>query len=159
MIAIIRELFHHQAHADASFLMAIQRYEMASKDRDVLSLIHDILIAHRFWVYLCQDLPFPVEAADTAPGTLDEIAALFPATQAREPAWMYQLEEVDLERIVESPYIPGREVNIGECLMQACLHSQWHRVPLAVRLRALRGEPPAIDYIFWIEDRPFPSWP
>ena len=158
MVAIVRELFQYQAHADASMLMAIQRHEVASRDRDVLSLLHHILIAHRFWIHLCRGLPFSVEAANAARGGIDEIVQLFQDTQAMELAWLEQLEEFALERKVESPYLPGREISIRQALTQVCLHSQGHRAQLAVRLRALGGEPPPIDYILWIKNRPLPSW-
>ena len=158
MVALVRELFQYQAHADASMLMAIQRHEVALRDRDVLSLLHHILIAHRFWIHLCQGLPFSIEAANDARGGIDEIARLFQETQALELAWLEHLEEIDLERNVESSYLPEREISIRQALTQVCLHSQGHRAQLAVRLRALGGEPPPIDYILWIKDRPLPSW-
>ena len=157
MVAIVRELFEYQAYADASILKAIQRHEEASRDREILRLLHHILIAHRFWIHLCRGLPFSVEAENTARGRIDELVELYQQTQALELPWMEQLHELDMERTVESSYLPGRQITVGQALTQVCLHSQGHRAQLAVRLRALGGEPPPLDYILWIKDRPQPS--
>src|SRR5579884_3981150 len=153
MVALIRELFQYQAHADTAILMAVRSHEWASRDRSIVTLFHHILVAHRFWIHLCEGAPFHVEAESVVPGSLEEIATLFERTQAQEFAWMDRLSDDDLERTLESPYLPGRKVTIRQGLTQVCLHSQWHRGQLAARLRALGGEPPAIDYILWTKDR------
>ncbi len=158
MVAIFRELFHHQAHADASMLMAIKRHQAASNDPELRKLFHHILVAHRFWIHLCQGLPFSVEAENVVPATLDKIVARFQATQMQELVWLDQLEASDLARVLESQYIPGRQVTLGEALTQVCLHSHGHRAQCATRLRMLGGEPPPTDYILWVSDRPHPAW-
>ena len=159
MVALFQELFHHQAYADALLLMAIQRHEAASKDQELRTLLHHILIAHRFWLHLSQGLPFSVEAENVVPATLDEIITGYKETQAQENTWLERLEESDLIRTVESLYLPNRKVAVREGLMQVCLHSQWHRAQCATRLRMLGGEPPSLDYIFWVKERPGPIWP
>ena len=139
-------------------LMAIQRHEAASNDDELRKLLHHILVAHRFWIHLCQGLPFSVEAENIVPATLEEIIERFRATQMQELVWLDQLKASDLARVLESPYFPGRQVTVGEALTQVCLHSQGHRAQCATRLRTLGGEPPATDYILWLKDRPLPAW-
>ena len=158
MIAILRELFRHQAHADASILMAIKRHPVASHDQELRKLLHHILIAHRFWTHLGQGFSFSVEAESVVPDTLDEIVAQFQATQTQELVWLDQLEASDLERVLESQDIAGRQVSLGDALTQVCLHSQGHRAQCATRLRMLGGEPPPMDYLHWAKDRPLPAW-
>ena len=159
MIALFRELFQYQAYADALLLTAIRRHEVASKDQQLRTLLHHILIAHRFWLHLCQPTPFSVEAENVVPATLDEIIARYKETQVQENAWFKQLEESDLTRTVESPYFANRKVAVSEGLMQVCLHSQWHRAQCAMRFRMLGGEPPSLDYVLWVKERPDPIWP
>jgi len=158
MVALFRELFHHQAYADASLLMAIQRHEGASKDPELRTLLHHILLAHRFWLHLSQGLPFSVETENVVPATLDAIITGYKQTQKQENAWLEQLEESDLVRTVESSYLPNRKVAVREALMQVFLHSQGHRAQCATRLRMLGGEPPSSDYILWLKERPDPTW-
>jgi uncharacterized damage-inducible protein DinB len=158
MVALFQELFHHQAYADAALLMAIQRHAVASKDQELRTLLHHILIAHRFWLHLSQGLPFSFEAENIVPATLDAIITGYKETQKQENAWLERLEESDLIRRVESPYFPHRKVAAREALMQVSLHSQGHRAQCATRLRMLGGEPPALDYILWLKERPDPTW-
>jgi uncharacterized damage-inducible protein DinB len=158
MVAILRELFRHQAHADASMLMAIKRHQVALTDPELRNLIHHVLVSHRFWVHLSQGLPFNVEAENVVPATFDELAAGFQATQAQELAWLDRLQAVDLARVLESQYLPTGPVTVGEALTQVCLHSHGHRAQCATRLRLLGCEPPPADYILWAKDRPDPTW-
>jgi uncharacterized damage-inducible protein DinB len=108
MVAFFQELFHHQAYADASLPVAIQRHEVASKDQELRTLLHHVLIAHRFWLHLSQGLPFSIEAESVVPATLDAIITGYKETQKQENAWFKRLEESDLMRTVESPYLPNR---------------------------------------------------
>ena len=158
MVGTLRELFRHQAHADASTFMAIKRHDAASIDPELRRLLHHILVSHRFWIHLAQGLPFNIEVETVVPATLDELAARSQATQAQERAWLDGLQESDLTRRLESPHLPAGPVTMGEGLTQVCLHSQGHRAQCAQRLRMLGGEPPPTDYILWVKDRPDPAW-
>lgn len=158
MLDWIQELFRHQAHADAAILEAIRKHPVAASDRELRERLHHFLQAHRYWIHTCRGLPFSIEAESVVPETLAEIAEKFRATRSLESAWLDQLDEADLERGVESSYFPGRQLTLGQGLTQVCLHSQGHRAQCATRLRKLGGEPPATDYILWLEDRPEPVW-
>jgi uncharacterized damage-inducible protein DinB len=158
MVSILRELFRHQAHADASMLMAIKRHQVALIDQELRKLIHHILVSHRFWIHLSQGLPFNLEVENVVPATFEELAARFQVTHAQELAWLDRLQAVDLARVLESQYLPQGAVTVGEALTQVCLHSHGHRAQCATRLRMLGGEPPPGDYILWAKDRPDPTW-
>lgn len=155
---MVRELFQYQAHADAAMVVAIGRHAPAADDEELRRLLSHMLVAHRFWVHLCQGIPFSGEAERNASDSLGEIAARFESTQREELAWLDQLEDTDLERLLETERLPGRHIAVGEALLQVCLHSQGHRAQCATRLRALGGAPPPTDYILWAKDRLAPAW-
>ena len=158
MLPLIRDLFRHQAYADAAILKAIMNHGPAAADKDLRVLLHHILIAHRFWVLLSQELPFSADDEAAVPDSLEPLLALYRETHALEQAWLERLDESDLSRPLESPYLPGRRVSVSEALMQVCLHSQGHRSQCATRLRTLGGAPPTLDFIIWLKDRPAPVW-
>lgn len=158
MIALVRELFHHQAYADAALINAIRAHDNASQDQELRLLLHHIHVSHRFWLHLCQEKPFSVESEKVAPDSIGAIAVRFQKTQEEEQAWLTGLREPDLIRTLESPHLPGRHITVSEALVQVCLHSQGHRSQCASRLRVLGGEPPLLDYIAWLKDRPSPVW-
>jgi uncharacterized damage-inducible protein DinB len=160
MLALFRDLFEHQAYADAAMLKAIRRHEAAARDESLRSLLHHTLLAHRFWLHLSQGLPFVAEEESKVPDSLDTLGARYRDTQARERQWLAGLQETDLDRLLESPLFEGRRYSVRDGLMQVCLHSQGHRSQCASKLRALGGEPPTLDYVLWIkDDRPAPVWP
>jgi uncharacterized damage-inducible protein DinB len=159
MLALLRELFEHQAYADAALMTAIARHEGAAGDEALRTLLHHILIAHRFWLHLCRGVPFEAENESLVPDSLAALAERYRETQARDREWLAGLDPADLDRRLESPYLPGRRVAVREALLQVCLHSQGHRAQCATRLRLLGGEPPALDYVLWCQERPLPGWP
>ena len=158
MLAMLRDLFQHQAYADASMMNAIKQHEITAQDQGIRTLLHHMLVAHRFWIHLSQGLPFVVDDERVVPESLETIMAQYRATQMLEQEWLARIEESDLSRTLESPYFPGRRICVSEALMQVCLHSQGHRSQCATRLRLLGGEPPPVDYILWLKDRPAPVW-
>ena len=158
MLATLRDLFCHQAFTDAALLNAIRRHETAACDSELRTLLHHILVAHRYWIHLGQGLPFFVEEETTVPGSLEMIVARYQATQALERVWLDGLRESDLARVLESPFFPGRLFAVGDALMQVCMHSHGHRSQCATKLRAMGGEPPSLDFILWLQDRPVPVW-
>jgi uncharacterized damage-inducible protein DinB len=158
MLAVLRDLFSHQAFTDAALLNAIRRHETAAGDHELRRLLHHILGAHRYWIHLSQGLPFSAVEESTVPDSLDLIVARYRATQEQEKVWLDRLRESDLARELETPFLPGRRIAIGDALMQVCMHSHGHRSQCATRLRALGGQPPVLDFIFWLKDRPAPVW-
>ena len=159
MLATFRDLFEHQAYADASLINAIRGHEPAARDEELRSLLHHILIAHRYWIHLTLGLPFSSDAERAVPESLETIVERYRETRALERAWFDRLDEPDLARRVESKHWPGRQIAISEALLQICLHSQGHRSQCASRLRALGGVPPAMDFILWLVERPAAVWP
>jgi uncharacterized damage-inducible protein DinB len=160
MIALFRDLFEHQAYADAAMLNAIRGHEAAARDDSLRSLLHHTLLAHRFWLHLSQGIPFVAADESIVPDSLEPIVARYRETDAHDRQWLAGLVDADLARLLESPYFEGRRYTVRDGLMQICLHSQGHRAQCATKLRALGGTPPVLDYVLWIKaDRPAPAWP
>jgi uncharacterized damage-inducible protein DinB len=158
MLAMLLDLFQHQACADAAMVNAIRRHAIAARDEALRVLLHHVLLAHRYWIHLGQGLPFSIEHESKVPDSLDPLVARYRDTQAQEREWLGRLTEPDLIRTLESPFFPGRRIPLSEALMQVCLHSHGHRSQCATRLRQLGGEPPPLDFILWVKDRPAPEW-
>ncbi len=51
------------------------------------------------------------------------------------------------------------KISVRRALMQAAMHSHYHRGQNAVRLEELGGTPPGTDYIVWLrEGKPPAQW-
>jgi uncharacterized damage-inducible protein DinB len=156
---MLRDLIHHKWWANAALLKAIREHEQASQDRELRELLHHMILANRFWFSLSLGRPFAVEEESKVPESLGGVAALYQETYKEEHDWISRIQESDLSRKVETPFIPGRSFSLSEAHMQVCMHSHGHRAQCAVRLRLLGGVPRPTDYIFWLKDRPTPDWP
>ena len=66
-----------------------------------------------------------------------------------------------LEEIVEIPWFqPTLKISCRQALMQAAMHSHYHRGQNATRLRELGGVPPTTDFILWLnKGQPPADWP
>jgi uncharacterized damage-inducible protein DinB len=55
------------------------------------------------------------------------------------------------------PGLPGIRITVTEALTQVALHSQHHRGQCSLRLRELDGDPPTVDSIIWLREKPTPA--
>ncbi|MEO5898464.1 MAG: DinB family protein [Vicinamibacterales bacterium] len=153
MLQMMRDLIAHKVDANTMMFAAIREHPDASNDRELLELLHHILVSNRFWTLTCQALPFDREQESIVPETLDQLIRNYEATQRQENAWVASLSEVDLVRTIDSPLIAGARCTVSQALMQVCLHSQGHRAQCAKMLRRLGGTPPMTDFILWLARR------
>jgi len=158
MLVMLQELIHHKGYANASLLKAIRQHEAAAQDPELQKLLHHIILANRFWLRLSLGLPFVFEEESRTPESLDAIAAQYRATHKQEMELLAQVQEPELARILDTPFIPDFSCAVAQAMMQVCLHSHGHRAQCAVRLRLLGGIPPNMDFILWLKDRPAPDW-
>jgi uncharacterized damage-inducible protein DinB len=119
MLDLLTELFRYQAWADAQVLAAVKAHPPAVEDEQVRTLLHHIVAAQRYFLGKGRD--------EGPPPAFAEIEALF----------------VETARLGPTADIPSNH------LLQTVLHSQHHRGQIAMRLRALGGAPPTVDYILW----------
>jgi uncharacterized damage-inducible protein DinB len=150
MLQMMRDLIAHKESANNMMLKAIREHPQASMDRQLLELLHHILVSNRFWTLTCRGLPFDREREVIVPETLDALIANYEASQCDENAWVAQLAEADLAHAIDSPLIPGAQCTVAQALMQVCMHSQGHRSQAAKMLRQLGGTPPMTDFILWL---------
>jgi len=158
MLEMLRDLIQHKWHANAALLKAIQQHEKAAQDQELIKLLHHVLLANRFWFTLSLNRPFAVEEESKVPESMDVIIADYKKTCVQEQEWLTQIQEADLARKLETPYIPGYSFSVVQGMMQVCMHSHGHRAQCATRLRFLGGSPPATDFILWLQERPTPEW-
>ena len=161
MMAMIQDLVRHKWHANAALISAIGQHDGAAHDEEMLKLLHHILIANRYWLYLILHKEFVREEEARIPDGLDAVIARYKATEAEELPWLAQCREADLDGMLhpESPLLGGQDFSVAQAVMQVCMHSVGHRAQCASRLRALGGTPTNTDFILWLKDRSAAAWP
>lgn len=159
MLAMLRDLIAHKGHANAALLKAILQHEKAAHDDELRKLLHHIILANRFWFMLSTGRELVLERESQVPESLVTVVSQYRETHEQELEWISRIQESDLERRLETPFIPGSTFSVAEAMMQVCLHSHGHRAQCATRLRLLGGTPPATDFVLWLKERPRPDWP
>jgi uncharacterized damage-inducible protein DinB len=161
-MTVLQDLYAHQAWADAEHWKAIEASPEALADDVIRRRLFHIHQVQRFfrWAVGSREQPpalsgpeeFPDARALKAWGrTYHEEMATFlgSLTDAR------LRERVDMLWFKEPPlHLP-----VEDALLQAVMHSHYHRGQNATRLRELGGEPPLTDLIIWHwRGRPAPRW-
>ena len=153
MLTLLRDLIIHKGHANRTMLEAIREHEKARQNPEILALLHHILVANRFWYLTWVGERFVAQKELQPPDSLDTLIRDYASLQELEESWFAVLSEEDLDRVLETPHIPGGRCTVAEGLMQVCLHSHGHRAQLAKMHRALGGTPPMTDFILWVARR------
>jgi uncharacterized damage-inducible protein DinB len=158
MLAALRDLIAHKGYANAVMLNAIRQNAATAADQELWDLLHHVFISNRFWLLAVLGLPFDLEAESRQSRSFDELIARYRAMQEQEAAWAGAARDADLERLLDSPLIPGTRCSVAQAWLQVCLHSHGHRAQCAKIIRRLGGVPPLTDFIVWLTERPTPDW-
>ena len=158
MMNTLHDLVQHKWYANARFLRAMREREEAASDKQLLELMHHVLVANRFWLHLSRAVPFDIERERIPPESLNALVGQFGDTHTEETEWLAKVTESDLAKQLETPYMPGRSFSVEQGILQICMHSHGHRAQAAVRLRQLGAKPPTLDFIAWLKDRPAVEW-
>lgn len=160
MKPVIEDLYSHMEWADAEHWNAFASFPSALDDGQIiLRLFHIHLVQNAFLAIVRRETfvyrPYE-EFADIH--SIRQYAMDFHETVCRV---ISRLTEKALSETLVIPWFhdPPLRITMGEALLQAAMHSQYHRGQNATRLRELGGEPPLTDYIAWLwKGRPGPDW-
>jgi uncharacterized damage-inducible protein DinB len=156
------ELYQHQSWADAEHWRAIAAQPTALADRAIRErLLHIHLVQSAFlWITGPRRSEFVALKLEDFP----DFMKLKARAQDIHAEFAAQLEGMSDERLAEEINIPWFKepplrIRVEHALLQAAMHSHYHRGQNATRLRELGGEPPLTDFIYWVwRGRPQPDW-
>jgi uncharacterized damage-inducible protein DinB len=154
MIELIQSLFAHMAWADTAILKAVATHDGASADDQLRKLLFHVVTVEAFFLSLFQHRAFDMQRWKQAPGAIDEMERQFREAHADAAAYTARLDEAELARTIEFPVPSFKDFrpSVRDALLQVAMHSEHHRAQVAMRLRALGGTPPVVDYIVWVRD-------
>jgi uncharacterized damage-inducible protein DinB len=160
MNSYLDELYAHQEWADAEHWRAFETHPAALEDKAIRErLFHIHYVQHAFlWVTGPQTSGFESKKledfhsiTDLKKYAQDGLKALNTLARSVDPASM---------QTVEVPWFrPPAKIAMRHALMQAAMHSHYHRGQNAIRLRELGGVPPTTDFIVWLfKGQPAAQW-
>lgn len=153
MSSYLVELYAHQAWADAEHWRAFEALPAALADKALYERLYHIhLVQHAFlWITGLRTSQFEYKKIEDFP---DATALKKYAQQG-----LADLEERvrtttpdAMEEIIEIAWFqPTLRISRRHALMQAAMHSHYHRGQNATRFRELGGTPPTTDFIVWLQ--------
>ena len=157
------DLYRHQEWADAEQWRAYEAHPAALSDKALWERLHHIHLVQRFFLAIARGDNMN-ELTITKPEDYATPHAL--KTYAREfhraaEQFLSTTDREALKRSINVPWFkdPALDLPIEQALLQAAMHSHYHRGQNATRLRELGGEPPLIDYIVWLwKGKAAPQW-
>ena len=161
MASYLDELYAHQEWADAEHWRAFSAHPNALKDKALYARLHHIhLVQHGFlWITGPRSSTFEYKKAEdySDPAALKEYAQQGLADLGER---LRSMTPEAFEEIIEIPWFqPALKISRRQALMQAAMHSHYHRGQNATRFRELGGAPPTTDFIVWLKDgQPPAKW-
>lgn len=156
----LRDLYGHQAWADAEHWRAFEAHPSSLADPELIERLHHLHLVQRAFLALCQgQAPKLTKLQDFAtPGQLKLDARRYHEQAA---AFVAGLDAASQRQLVTIPWFkdPPLELSVERALTQAAFHSHGHRAQNAARLRVLGGKAPTTDLIVWYwKGQPAASW-
>ena len=160
MLDHIRDLYLHQAWADAAHWRAVLGSQAARADRELKDRMVHLHGAQQLWLGRWQGLalafPKPEDHA-----SIEDTFHFAQACHAALAAYLSLRKEADLAEPITYTNLAGETFTqpLQELMVHLAFHSQYHRGQNAARLRALGTPAPATDLVNWQrEGRPAARW-
>jgi uncharacterized damage-inducible protein DinB len=162
MNPLLRDLYGHQAWADAEHWRAIEAHPTAAADRPLRERLHHIHVVQRAFRWMVGDrqTAFAISKPEDF-ATLADLKSAMREYHGEIARFLASLPPQRFEETIEVPWFkePALSLTVAEALTQCAMHSQWHRGQNAVRLREAGAEPPMVDLIVWYwKGRPAAAW-
>ena len=159
MSSYLQELFLHQEWADAEHWRAFESFPQSLEDKAIRERLHHIHLVHNAFLWITGP-----RTEEFAIKKLEDFATMADLKKYARQGLSHLKEFVKAvgpaEEVIEVPWFrPPAKISIRQALMQAAMHSHYHRGQNASRLRELGGTPPTTDFIVWLhKGQPRADW-
>ena len=161
MSSYLDELYAHQEWADAEHWRAFEAHPPALADKAICErLLHIHQVQHAFlWMTGPRTSPFAFRNMDAFSG-MAELKAYAREYHSAVAELIKGLDAAGMEEMVDAPWFSRpTKISRRHALMQAAMHSHYHRGQNATRLREVGGVPPTTDFIIWLRNgQPTGRW-
>ena len=157
-LADLKDLFRHMQWADAEVWQAVLAAPAARTDETLRRLLLHLHVVQRAFLDVWQERPLVFPDVSEFPDVA-QIQMWASPYYAAATAFLDALDGAALARPVIMPWaedfakqlgIAPVAPTLGETFFQVTSHSTYHRGQVNMRLRAVGGEPPLVDYIAWV---------
>jgi len=161
MASYLEELYVHQEWADAEHWRAFESHPAALEDKAIRERLHHIhLVQHGFlWITGPRTSGFEFKKFEDFQA-ISDLKKYGQEGLTRLNNFVRKVDSAGKEKVIEVPWFqPPAKIAVRHALIQAAMHSQYHRGQNATRLRELGGVPPITDFIVWLhKGQPAAQW-
>jgi uncharacterized damage-inducible protein DinB len=162
----LRDLVTHMEWADGQTWRVIRHLPAAQFDDRMRWLCHHSHLVQSIYLQAWRGDPFQLTELKAYPD-LTSIEAWARPYYALVSIFADTVDESTFDQPVDFPWSAmivekfGKALpaTLSESVWQVLSHSTYHRGQLATRIRELGGEPPLVDFLYWVwAGKPAPEW-
>jgi uncharacterized damage-inducible protein DinB len=162
----LRDLLTHMEWADGQTWRVVRTLPAAQSDERLKWLLHHSHLVQSIYLQAWRGDPFQL----TELKAYSDLAAIESWARLFYPNASAFAETMDESRFSEPVDFPwsamivekfGKALpaTLSESVWQVLSHSTYHRGQIATRIRELGGEPPLVDFLYWVwAGKPAPEW-
>ena len=162
MRELLRDLYGHQAWADALHWTAFEAHPGALLDAKLRERLHHIHLVQRAFLGVATGSGMPERPRLEDFAGMHELKAEARRYHEAARRFVEGASDETLAARANLPWFqdPPLDITLGQALHQCAMHSHYHRGQNATRLKELGSEPPLSDLIvWWWKGRPPAQWP
>ena len=161
-----RDLLIQMEWADAQTWRAVRATPAAQSDERLKWLLHHSHLVQSIYLQAWRGDPFQLTELKDYP----DLASIEAWARPYYPLVSAFASTVDESRFGEPVDFPWSSMiadkfgkvlpaTLSESVWQVLSHSAYHRGQIATRIRELGGEPPVVDFLYWVwAGKPAPEW-
>jgi len=161
-----RDLLTHMEWADAETWRAVRDLPAAQTDERLRWLFHHSHLVQSIYLQAWRGDPFALTELKTYP----DLTSIHAWSRPYYPSVAAFAESIDESRFAQPVTFPwsqmivekfGKELpaTMSESALQVFMHTSYHRGQISTRIREIGGEPPLIDFLYWVwAGKPEPQW-
>ncbi|MGE5457533.1 MAG: DinB family protein [Methanococcaceae archaeon] len=151
-------LFKHMSWADAKVWDTVLGNNQAAGEKKIKELLYHLHLVQRAFFRIWKNEPANVPQ-ESSFKNLYELANWGYEYHKRLSQFLTEIPSLDQDLIIEIPWTKRAEafmgrkaepVTLGETMLQAIMHSTYHRGQINIKLREIGGEPVPVDFIMWL---------
>lgn len=138
MIELLRDMYHHQAWADAEMWKALEAHPGALENTAVQKCLRHIHLAQRSFLSVVRSEQLVIKRFEDF-SSMNELKEYAMTNHNEALAFIKDCTEFKLAEVVRIPWFrnPQLSLTIAQALLQAAMHSHYHRAQNATRLKEL----------------------
>jgi uncharacterized damage-inducible protein DinB len=151
------ELLDHMEWADVQTWRAVRALPAAASDERLKWLLHHLQLVRSIYLQAWRGEAFQLTELDSYPDlaaidawTRPYFAQVHEFAKGVDNAGFGEPVDFPWSAMIAEKFGQVLPATLGQSVWQVLTHTAYHRGQIAVRIRELGGEPPLVDFLYWV---------